>query len=87
MKVALRDVSAEDAGSGTGAYGLFRDLSAPFGVAVFVPMFTNHITAMTSAGTVAGVAAVSAVRTLAITEIICVLAGLLVIGMLPGLRK
>ena len=87
MKVVLRDVSAADAGSGTGAYGLFRDLSAPFGVAVFVPMFTNRITAMTSAGTAAGVAAVSAVQTLAVTEIVCVLAAFLVIGMLPGLRK
>ena len=44
MKVVLSGIPQEMAGAGTGTYGLFRDLSAPFGVAVLVPMFTNGIT-------------------------------------------
>ena len=36
MKVALSGLPQQEAGAGTGTYGLFRDLAAPFGVAVFV---------------------------------------------------
>ena len=49
MKVALSDLPAKKAGAATGTYGLFRDLAAPFGVAVFVPMFTNQITNQSAA--------------------------------------
>ena len=43
MKVVLSGLTPQEAGAGTGTYGLFRDLAAPFGVAVFVPLFqSNH---------------------------------------------
>ena len=44
LKVVLSRLTPQEAGTGTGTYGLFRDLAAPFGVAVFVPLFTNQIT-------------------------------------------
>ena len=56
MKIVLSNLPPETAGSGTGIYGLFRDLAAPFGVAVFVPMFTNQITRLTTDAS-AGIAA------------------------------
>lgn len=87
MKVALSDLSAEQAGAGTGTYGLFRDLAAPFGVAVFVPMFTNNITSQTAAGVSEAMAAVRSVQSLAVTEIFCVAAGIAVVLMLPKIHK
>ncbi|MBQ4611374.1 MAG: MFS transporter [Clostridia bacterium] len=87
MKVALSDTPAEKAGAGTGTYGLFRDLAAPFGVAVFVPMFTNRITAQMAAGTAEAAAAVSSIHALAIAELICVAAGIGVVQLLPRIRK
>jgi len=83
MKVVLSGLSPQEAGAGTGTYGLFRDLSAPFGVAVFVPLFTNQITARIAAGISEPAAAVSSVHFLAITEIICVAAGIVAIALLP----
>jgi len=83
MKVVLADLPKEIAGTGTGVYGLFRDISAPFGVAVFVPLFTNQITKnMTSFSEAA--ASVSAMQTLAISELICVLIGIVVVRFLPN---
>ncbi len=83
MKVVLSGIPVEQAGAGTGTYGLFRDLAAPFGVAVFVPMFTNQITNLIAAGTAQENAAVSAIRTLATVEIFCVAAGIALVLMLP----
>ena len=51
MKVVLSGLTPREAGVGTGTYGLFRDLAAPFGVAVFVPLFTNQITDRIAANT------------------------------------
>lgn len=87
MKAVLSGVPAHQAGAGTGTYGLFRDLAAPFGVAVFVPMFTNQITSLIAAGAKQQSAAVSSIRTLAITEIICIAAGVAIVLMLPKIRK
>lgn len=87
MKVALSGTSAGQAGAGTGTYGLFRDLAAPFGVAVFVPMFTNQITMQIADGAGAPAAAVSAIGTLAIAELFCVAAGIVTVLMLPRIRK
>ena len=87
MKVALSGIPAEKAGAGTGTYGLFRDLAAPFGVAVFVPMFTNRITAEIAAGASEAAAAVASVRVLAFTELICVAAGIAVVQLLPRIHK
>ncbi len=86
MKVALSGVSSGQAGAGTGTFGLFRDLSAPFGVSVFVPLFTNQITAETAAGASPIHAAVSAIHFLALTEILCVGLGIIVILFLPKIR-
>ena len=72
MKVVLSGLSPKEAGSGTGTYGLFRDLAAPFGVAVFVPLFTNRISYAIGAGIKEASAAVSAMHSLAIVEILCV---------------
>ena len=87
MKVVLSGVPAEQAGAGTGTYGLFRDLAAPFGVAVFVPMFTNQITNLIAAGAEQQAAAASSIETLAITEIFCIAAGIAIALMLPKIRK
>ena len=87
MKVVLSGIPGEMAGAGTGTYGLFRDLAAPFGVAVLVPMFTNGITDCIQLGLEAADAAVSAIRMLAIVEIISVAAGIAVVRLLPGIHR
>ena len=87
MKVVLSGLSPQMAGAGTGTYGLFRDLSAPFGVAVFVPMFTNGITNLMATGALAApTAAVRSIHTLAAVELTCVVAGILVVRMLPSIH-
>ncbi|MBR6825622.1 MAG: MFS transporter [Oscillospiraceae bacterium] len=83
LKVCLSGVSRAEAGSGTGTYGLFRDLSAPFGVAVFVPLFTNQITSRIALGAGEATAAVASIHSLAFTELICVAAGILAVLFLP----
>lgn len=87
MKVVLSGIPGEMAGAGTGTYGLFRDLAAPFGVAVLVPMFTNGITDCIQLGLEAADAAVSSIRMLAIVEIISVAAGIAVVRLLPGIHR
>ena len=87
MKVVLSGLDAEAAGAGTGTYGLFRDLSAPFGVAVLVPLFTNTVASGIAAGTAPATAAVSSIRFLSLVEIACVAAGIAVVCLLPVLRK
>ncbi len=86
MKVVLSGLTPREAGAGTGTYGLFRDLAAPFGVAVFVPLFTNRITGRIAAGTAEPAAAVAAIHFLAITEILCVALGIVAVACLPKQR-
>ena len=86
MKVALSDLSGQSSGAATGTYGLFRDLAAPFGVAVLVPLFTNSITNYTSQGVPEADAAVRAIHALSGIELICVAAGILVVLMLPRIH-
>ena len=83
MKVVLSGVTHQEAGAGTGTYGLFRDLAAPFGVAVFVPLFTNRITGKIAAGTAEAAAAVASIQFLAIAEILCVTLGIVAVLFLP----
>jgi MFS family permease len=83
MKVVLSGLSPQVAGAGTGTYGLFRDLAAPFGVAVFVPLFTNQITGRIAAGTPEPTAAVASIHFLAIAEILCVALGVAAVAFLP----
>lgn len=83
MKVVLSGLTPQEAGAGTGTYGLFRDLAAPFGVAVFVPLFTNQITSRIAAGTPEPTAAVASIHALAIAEILCVALGIAAVAFLP----
>jgi Na+/melibiose symporter-like transporter len=83
MKVVLSGLSPLEAGAGTGTYGLFRDLAAPFGVAVFVPLFTNQIVGRMAAGADGSAAAVASIHSLAIAEILCVLFGIVAVAFLP----
>ena len=83
MKVVLSGVPNETAGAGTGTYGLFRDLAAPFGVAIFVPLFTNRVTNIISSGKGEITAAVNSIKFLAVAEIICVIAGIAIVLFLP----
>ncbi|MBR4291096.1 MAG: MFS transporter [Oscillospiraceae bacterium] len=83
MKVVLSGLTPQEAGAGTGTYGLFRDLAAPFGVAVFVPLFTNQITGKIAAGTAEPAAAVASIHFLAIAEILCVALGIAAVAFLP----
>ena len=83
MKVVLSGLTPQEAGAGTGTYGLFRDLAAPFGVAVFVPLFTNQITGRIAAGAAEPTAAVASIHFLAIEEILCVVLGIVAVLLLP----
>lgn len=94
LKVVLSGLPPETAGAETGTYGLFRDLAAPFGVAVFVPLFTNGITARLAAGSGAGLhpahmaaAAVASIHALAWAELACVALGILVVRLLPRVHR
>ena len=84
MKVVLSGLTPQEAGAGTGTYGLFRDLASPFGVAVFVPLFTNRITGLIAAGTGESPAAVDSIHFLAIAEILCVALGITAVVFLPN---
>ena len=84
MKVVLSGLTPQEAGAGTGTYGLFRDLAAPFGVAVFVPLFTNQITRRISAGAAEPTAAVTSIHALAIAEILCIALGIAAVAFLPN---
>ena len=84
MKVVLSGLTPQEAGAGTGTYGLFRDLAAPFGVAVFVPLFTNQITSRIAAGAAEPTAAVTSIHALAIAEILCVALGIAAVAFLPN---
>ena len=83
MKIVLSGLTPQEAGAGTGTYGLFRDLAAPFGVAVFVPLFTNQITGRIAAGTAEAPAAVTSIHFLALAEILCVALGIAAVLLLP----
>ena len=87
MKVVLSGVSSEKAGSGTGTYGLFRDLAAPLGVAVFVPLFTNRVTTNVQYGLAETVAAVNSIKLISYIEIICVAIGIFIVLLLPKIYR
>ena len=82
-KVVLSGVSAAASGAGTGTYGLFRDLAAPFGVAVFVPLFTNRAANLIGAGATEITAATDSIKLLAGVEIACVVIGIITVLFLP----
>ena len=86
MRVVLSELPAKKAGAATGTYGLFRDLAAPFGVAIFVPLFTNRVVASISGGMDEISAAVSSIKLLAIAEIICIAVGIVTVVLLPKIH-
>ena len=86
MRVVLSGISTKKAGTATGTYGLFRDLAAPFGVAIFVPLFTNRVTANINKGIDEISAAVDSIKLLAISEIACVALGLVAVALLPKIH-
>lgn len=86
MKTALTGLSSGEAGVGTGIYGLFRDLAAPFGVAVFVPMFTNQLAVFGEGGATRGAAALRAMETVGLVELGCIVAGIVVVWFLPKIH-
>lgn len=83
MKGILSGLTPQKAGAGTGTYGLFRDLAAPFGVAVFVPLFTYQITERIATGTAEPTAAVTSIHFLAMAEILCVALDIAAVAFLP----
>ncbi len=87
MKIVLSGVPAKESGAGTGTYGLFRDLAAPFGVAVFVPLYTNSVANLISAGTNKITAAIDSARLLATVEIVCIAVGIITVIFLPEIYK
>lgn len=87
MRVVLCEIPPERAGASTGTYGLFRDLAAPFGVAVFVPLFTNRVTAGIAAGLDEISAAINSIRLLATVEIVCVAVGIAAVVFLPEIHR
>lgn len=89
MKVVLSNLSPEKSGAATGTYGLFRDLTIPFGVAIFVPLFTNQITNYTDSINIitSGEAAVKSIHILSIVEIIFVIVGIILVQFLPKIHK
>lgn len=87
MKVALSGLPPQEAGAGTGTYGLFRDLAAPFGVAVFVPLFTNQITSLIAGGVSETNAAVQSIHALAVAELLCIAVGIAAVFFLPRIRN
>lgn len=87
MKVVFSDSVAGQASTGAGTYSLFRDLASPFGVSVFVPMFTNQITRLIAAGADAASAALTSIESLAIAETVCVVMGIIIAFMLPKIYK
>jgi len=87
MKVALSGLPQQETGAGTGTYGLFRDLAAPFGVAIFVPLFTNQITGLIASGASSANAAVQSIHQLAIAELVCIAAGIAAVLFLPKIRN
>ena len=87
MKVVLSGVPLENSGAGTGTYGLFRDLAAPFGVAVFVPMFTNRASALITSGATEITAAIDSIKLLSLVEIACIVVGIITVLFLPRIHN
>lgn len=95
MKVVLSGLDPQLAGSGSGTYNVFRDMSAPFGVALFVPLFSGRMIAGMGALIAQGIeentakiqAAVESLHSTALIQTLCVGAGIVVCLMLPKIYR
>ncbi len=91
LKVVLSGCAPEVAASGSGTYNVFRDMSTPFGVALFVPMFASKCDTATIFNSAADATArataiegcVSALHSTAMVQVVCVVVGIVVCLMLP----
>ena len=95
LKIVLSGLDAKAAGSGSGTYNVFRDMSAPFGVALFVPMFSAGLAAGTKTLIASGItenearaqAAVNALHSTALVQVIFVFVGIAVCLFLPKIYQ
>lgn len=95
LKIVLSGLDTKAAGSGSGTYNVFRDMSAPFGVALFVPMFSSGLAAGTKKLIASGIAentaraqaAVNALHRTALIQVIFVFAGIAVCLFLPKIYQ
>lgn len=95
MKVVLSGLDRATAGSGSGTYNVFRDMSAPFGVAIFVPLFSTGIASNTADLIAKGAAeasatvqaCVNALHTTALVQVIAVIIGIIICFMLPKIYE
>ena len=89
MKIVLSNLSPSESGAATGTYGLFRDLTIPFGVAIFVPLFTNQITNYTASTNIitSAEAAVKSIHILSLVEIIFIIVGITLVQFLPKINN
>lgn len=86
MKVALAGVAPAESASASGTFNVFKDMCAPFGVAIFVPMFVTGMGTKAAAGMAGPAAAASALHTVAIVQLACVIVGIVVCFLLPTVR-
>lgn len=86
MKVALSGVAPTESSSASGTFNVFKDMCAPFGVAIFVPMFVTNMNAKATAGVAVPEAASSALHSVALVQLVFVAVGILVCFMLPQVR-
>lgn len=95
LKVVLSGLDQRLAGSGSGTYNVFRDMSAPFGVALFVPLFSGGMVSGMNTLIAQGVeqneakirAAVEALHSTAWVQVLCVAAGIGVCLLLPKIYR
>ena len=83
MLLRISGLAPEESGAASGTFGLFRDLSAPFGVAVLVPLFTRQVTAAQALGLPVPQAAAQALHTLAWVELGCIAGAALTLWLIP----
>lgn len=86
MKVALAGVAPAESSSASGTFNVFKDMCAPFGVAIFVPMFVTGMSAKAAAGMAVPAAATSSLHSVAIAQLACVIVGIVVCFLLPSVR-
>ena len=87
MKVALSGVAPAESSSASGTFNVFKDMCAPFGVAIFVPMFVTGMTKKAATGMAVPAAAASALHSVALVQLICVVIGIVVCFLIPSVHK
>lgn len=86
MKVAMSGVEASESSSASGTFNVFKDMTSPFGVAIFVPMFIANMTTK-SATMAVPAAATSALHFVALVQLVCVAVGIVFCFMLPSVHN